>query len=127
MTKPADNEVISKWRGECRHEGHHYENGRYGGFSKCHTCGREDDDQYRFMDDVINYDSDPSAWTPELYQKIEDAGLWKQFALNIVCEHIPNFNEIKLYGKIINTAWEGIKATPEQKASALARAIEEVE
>lgn len=108
----TDNERISKWLGECRHPdayvidvSHH----------ECPDCHK------RFNDRELSqlyYDSDPGAWTPALYQKIEDAGITEDF-----CEELP---EIKgpydYHGKMAV-----LKATPAQKTAALVRALQEME
>ena len=78
----TDNEIISQARGECRHA-------EFSSFflpfsgktrNECKACDK------KWMGDnnqVPQYDSDPAAWTPELYQWIEDEGLWEQFTVQV--------------------------------------------
>ncbi len=114
----TDNERISKWLGEC------LSTSTVNRFGKrcCIDCGREIEYGYCY-NYLKDYDSDPSAWTPALYQKIEDADLEEPFVheLRIINDHT-------LDDKLSNMRiWELLKATPQQKAQALSRAIEEME
>ena len=59
-----------------------------------------------------DYSGDPGAWDSDMFQKIEDAGLHHKFA-------------VKVNGNL--SVWDALKATPPQKASALAQTIREVE
>ena len=73
--------------------------------------------------------NDPSAWTPKLFQKIEDAGLAEAFTKKLFLD---------MGGKQLiycpadapdRIEWDGIfhliKATPAQKTAALSRALQE--
>ena len=68
--------------------------------------------------------SDPSAWTPELFAEIEEAGLHQAFLDNLIpkcwadCPQGMKCNYVD---------WLQFKSTPEQKAQALAQAIKENE
>lgn len=127
IERMTDNERISKWRGECRHNNTDYSNHMVaGGYRKCLDCGRVADGNYEcacFYDDVISYDSDPAAWTPELYKAIEDAELDIAyiFELGAVLKiFISEPTRLNARG-----IWLCHIATPAQKASALARVLEE--
>ena len=114
------NERISKARGECIHKS----GKRDGGC--CVDCGV-------IAPYTVNaaplYDSDPTAWAPELYQWIDEENLAVSFILNLrdvvsdigslvyICPDTETFNEAE--------AFFLLSATPAQKAQALARAIEE--
>jgi hypothetical protein len=70
-----------------------------------------------------DYESDPSAWTPELFDKIEEAGLISRFTSYVIGKRYHNI-EGRVFTEI--EAWEVIRSTPTQKSAALAKAIEEV-
>jgi hypothetical protein len=116
------NEVISKWRGDMQ------------GDMECilpvtkdcpnvpskETCPNECDWH------VIphpNYESDPAAWTPELFDRIEGAGLMAPFMFELN----GSFPDIPKGISIIGWQFLALKSTPAQKAEALSRAIQEVE
>jgi hypothetical protein len=67
----------------------------------------------------MRYDSYAELWTPELYQKIEDAGLIDEFCEDL-CKLVwpDEFDQSQ-------AMFEILRATPAQKASALAKAIKE--
>ena len=122
--KMTDNERISKWRGECRHV---FNRGGY-----CNHCHKSDTElDWGYKDSPRqDYSGDPSAWTPKLFERIRKKKLWEMFSQNLYkpldCSSlIQRPREAPDY---IN--WHAvfalIKATPAQKASALARAIEGV-
>lgn len=111
------NGIISKRRGECRHEAKP-KNPKYSYpiFAyKCKHCdelirtGREHNTDY----------SDPAAWTPELYDWIEGEGLKNHFIHMLWIELVKNGKK--------NMEFQFMRTTPEQKALALSRAIEESE
>jgi hypothetical protein len=114
------NKVISKWLGECRHEDI---KGRGVGqkgvvayvCQSCKECSTFKGD-YR----VPDYENDPAAWTPELFDRIEGEGLDDRFILLL----IPNstWETGKPYPR-----WHCARSTPAQKAEALSRAITEKE
>jgi hypothetical protein len=121
------NEIISKARGECRHEREYenhksnyvlysYKNGyRY----RCSKCKK----LYVNWPDNTNY-SDPSAWDSELYQWIEERGLVAEFLKHL--KYITQTNN--MIGTVMEFAfWRIAKSTPAQKAEALSKAIREVE
>lgn len=125
------NEIISARRGECRHTDHHYENGRYGGYYSCNNCNRthNSNDYGDFFGDVTNYSTDLAAWDSDLYEWIEGEGLWGEFR-DTLCNMLMSEYDIPANTEIgtIKTLFGIlIKATPPQKAEALARAIEESE
>ena len=67
-----------------------------------------------------DFEGDPGAWTQELYRKIEVAGLWVSFKhelWQIFIAHEWTEHQRKV------TTGDTVRATPEQKAEALARAI----
>lgn len=70
------------------------------------------------------YDSDPAAWTPELYQWIEDEGLAIEFTMQ-VREIVIRESGTSGYLGHTEITWWILKATPAQKAQALAKAIED--
>ena len=72
------------------------------------------------------YDSDPAAWAPELYQWIEKEGLVYKYchALDDIMD-IQGLHNSFTDGLGIYGLFELLKAIPAQKAQALARAIEE--
>ena len=106
------NEVISKARGECQSIASVND--------RCPECGKP-----TIYGACVHYRTDyrdPSAWTPELLRWIEAQGLKSKFmcyALGIRY----HFIEGRAYTE--DEAWELLKRTPEQKARALAKAIEE--
>ena len=113
----SENERISKWLRECRHVLI-----RKGIYTQCSICK----ESASHNDLPPDYSNDPGAWTPELFQKIEDAGLWRKFMHHLGkitqsgTEWRDSFKE--------NVDWAGwliAKSAPAQKASALARAIRE--
>ncbi len=71
---------------------------------------------------LIKYDYNSGAWTPELFQWIESEGLELEFTKHIV--NIAICDELMSKDPLLR--WYAVaKATPQQKASALRRAIEE--
>ena len=116
------NERISKARGECRHKEFDFVK------RICLKCKLSIGKGIPISDIIPQYDSDPAAWTPELYQWIEDEGLDEQMQCWL---YAVLHDEPEVYGKgqpiIIGSLfmWMIIKATPLQKATALSRAIEE--
>jgi hypothetical protein len=154
----TNNQIILQWRGECRHELYDVE--YYGNAIElvC-TCGFRKMADSLYASDTVDlleyallfehkhlkwpnklYETDLSAWGPELYQAIEGAGLWLQF-----CEKLT---ELLMYDDrhLVKMAFETYKysvsdvsrwyysavfaiskATPEQKSQALVRAIKELE
>jgi hypothetical protein len=117
------NEVISRWRGECRHEltvtrdgmecscGAGWEGQDYGNYALMHK------DSFSTCPD---YSTDPSAWDTALFDRIEEAGLWIAFTKQLYFI-VWNASHCTL------SHWRVIKSTPEQKSMALSRAIQEVE
>ena len=103
----TDNERILKARGECRHGKGWVIRGD--GEPICKVCGKP-------VFSAPNYDSDPAAWTLELYQWIESEGLVGTF-----CDEL--YKRIDVHMPC--NSFEFVRATPAQKAQALARAIEE--
>ncbi|KKK76926.1 hypothetical protein LCGC14_2858770 [marine sediment metagenome] len=103
------NNTISRARGECRHDSTYLK----GVAHYCVLC-------HQFHKGATSYDSDPAAWTPELYQWIEGEGLViafiKQLEILVGITHLTG---------LINSMFFVLKATPLQKATALAKAIEE--
>ncbi len=65
-----------------------------------------------------------TAWTPKLFQKIEDAGLVESYCnhLRDICMNDDWCGQNEYY-----LEWFKLKATPAQKTSALARALQEQE
>jgi len=72
--------------------------------------------------DCPSFSSDPSAWTPELYQWIEKQPLCTDFIFNLKDEVMLDcpFPE-----ESVSMLFMGAASTPEQRAIALALAIEE--
>lgn len=106
------NDTISRWLGECRHEG-----GR-----KCTKCGQR---VLRFPTvSALNkdYENDESAWTQELYRKIEEAGLRDKFVDQFI--FLTGESDDTLINDFL-FMWLSLKSSPAQKAEALARAIKE--
>lgn len=68
---------------------------------------------------IPDYENDESAWTQELYGKIEEAGLWRTFILNLD-NNVPALEPLK------RRIWLSVRSTHAQKSEALARAIEEL-
>lgn len=122
------NEVLSKWLGECRHELDRKYPDRYWpgvGKLKCKHC------DYEVMVPCAtanltapNYENDPGAWTPDLFKRIEEAGLWTSFKHELWQIFIAH--EWKEYQRKVTTG-DTVRSTPAQKAEALSRAIQEVE
>lgn len=63
-----------------------------------------------------DYSTSPSAWTPELYAEIEDKGLSEMFIYKLERPRMMGGN---------HRNWFYLTRTPEQKAIALAQAIED--
>jgi hypothetical protein len=113
-----NNSIISEARGECRHvDGFIAIRCPFLGF-QCVKCN----EQFKRKMKVTDY-SDPSAWTPELYQWIESEGLWNTY-LDYLC--IATTGKSLDRGLDIEQLTAMLKATPAQKAEALSRAIQEV-
>jgi hypothetical protein len=73
-----------------------------------------------------NYEHDPIAWTPELFDRIEDAGLANMF-VSFLAHGIPMCQSLHAsVKKPKELAFMFTRSTPAQKAAALAKAIEEV-
>jgi hypothetical protein len=89
------NEVISKWLGLPRVEGY------------VTIIG----------DDYVN---DPAAWTPEIFDRIEGAGLVAKFV-----DHIERITFNERWRLNHSSVFALIKSTPAQKAEALSRSIME--
>lgn len=121
MTPEQANEIISKWRGECRHE-REYEGKKsnYMLYSyrkdyryRCSKCKKF----YVNWPVNINYSS-LTAWDVDLYRAIEEADLAGGMLDTLYCRGV-----VDAY-KLVRE-FEYMRATPEAKASALAQAIEE--
>lgn len=125
----AMNNIISEWLGECRHKD---EWGK--GWLKldvpehvamiyeCQTCKLQAYvDMQNGLPKAPDYTSDPSAWGPDMYQKIEDAGLVETFMIHV---RDITFDERWRLNHLSDFAI--IKATPQQKSAALVAAIQEV-
>lgn len=116
-----DNTIISQWRGDNPD-------------TRC-TLNIGDECPGNIMDeencpvdcemikpDYTSYTTDPSAWDEKLYGEIEEKGLIVPFLFSL--------NGMQKVPKDISTIgwqWLSLKAAPEQKASALSRAIKESE
>ena len=111
-----DNEVIRQWLGEC--QGGRVIDG------VCQSCRRFVNKKY-CADHVSDY-TNPSAWTPKLFQKIEDAGLWSKF-MHHFCIPLTGFDwdGCHMHDYFFSITKDIMQATPEQKASALSKAIKE--
>lgn len=114
----TDNEIISKARGECRHEDA-VDVGIAILDMRC-PCGAEAREPHTMSElyPIPDYSNDPAAWTPELYQFIEDEGLQDKFIeylKNIVDTHWPK----------ASYEFDLIKSTEAQRARALAMALKE--
>lgn len=114
-----ENIEISLWRGECRHPDGYVKavNSHY--CPDCHTS---------FNDKQLGqlyYDSDPSAWDDNIYKEIEEKGLVKSFELGIYFSLWAKGEKCDINNPEHSTLYRAIKATPPQKASALAMAIKE--
>jgi hypothetical protein len=108
------NEVISKWRGECRHNFPFAVSPE--GNSQCSGCKEEyPPNNVQWPPD---YTTDPAAWTPELFDRIEEAGLKKKFVY-----HLGIQLDAGLHTSIAQFGWLYARSTPAQKAEALSRAI----
>lgn len=144
-----DNAVISEWRGECRHDTTSKQEtpacdnkgrvkwtkdirGRKSpalGYTitfLCHGCGA------KFTGKVTTpkaYDTDPAAWDEALYQEIEKATIHQEFSQHLCmilsgCEECRDEEDI-CGGAAFQVYFAFIRATPAQKAAALAKAIRE--
>lgn len=112
----TDNERISKLMGEgfvCQEGGLEYDCTSVG--LDCREC-----DHWGYRE----YDTFEATWTPELYKAIEDAGLVESYCnhLRDICMNDDWCGQNEYY-----LEWFKLKATPAQKTSALARALQEQE
>jgi len=121
------NEIISKARGECRHNGNY---NKSNDIVEC-ECGFKGKDGHQWhwhLENVIgrgasesgaltrlDYDKNPSAWGSDLYQWIEERGLKARFR-----------DHLMMIIQTSDSLWGLIISTPAQKAEALTRAIQEV-
>lgn len=118
----TDSERISKWLGLTPCDDWVITNigkGEYGkGDCNCKDCIPESLYPREF-------DKYPEWWTPALYQKIEDAGIHRQFA-----KHLENqctvLGEKSEYG-IHHVYFRIASSKPEHKTTALSRALQEME
>jgi hypothetical protein len=110
------NEVISKWRGECPLAP---ENGVTYCSTKC-PLKKEFAEIHNCELKFTNYEHDPAAWTPELFDRIEEAGLKKSFINNLYMSSPRESG--RAASDII---WVCMSSTPAQKAEALSRSIME--
>ena len=128
-----DNQSISEWLGECRHENltQTRTSGHFWGVQyKCPDCGYKGNGHQSKYKERRLYDSDPSTWT-ELFVKIEEAGyiLSERFTENLC--NIVNVGALAMesgYHEIevqYDELYLIVKATPAQKAKALTKAINE--
>lgn len=113
------NEIISKARGECRHEWIKKGRPHFHDYN-CSECNLWENAP---LSQAPDYSTDPSAWDSELYQWIEERGLATSFEAHLI--NIAS-NGKYILGDIM-AGWELIKSTPAQKAEALSKAIREVE
>ena len=123
----TDNSTISRWLGECRHT---TVKGKFGTSVKTLRCA-DCDEHIEFADwkrQLPDYSTDPSAWTPALYQAIEDAGVWSKF-MHHFCKAVTGFDwdECKRQDYYFSITSDLMRADTAQKATALARTIEEME
>jgi hypothetical protein len=117
----TDNEVISKRRGECRHESSEWVDNdiNAGAEYYCGDCGEYY--YYQVEGKKLVYDSEPSAWDDKLYREIEEKGLVNSFIAYLMSILFTNVNDVpKTDGGVMFAL---MSATPAQKASALAQAI----
>jgi hypothetical protein len=113
------NEVISKWRGECEHSRVAGEFGMTVTFLMCEEC--EETVSYKqYKRTLPDYSSDPGAWTPELFDKIEGEDLEVKFM-----SHLEEITGSSVMPWSWQQDWVKIRSTPAQKAGALSRAITE--
>lgn len=116
-----DNQVISEWRGECRHEWKEYGARQMQGWYKiCQKCGVELNTSNYKQFDVPDY-TDPAAWDEALFDEIRKDGLvYVDFMEDMIntCKGDKGFLENDFM-------FELIRATPAQKAKALSKAIRE--
>jgi hypothetical protein len=130
----TDNEVISEWRGECRHKGV-YKKSKNAIQCECGGSYKDGHEWHWHLENVIgrgaseskiltrlDYDKNPAAWTPELFQKIKEAGLKSRFLHALIG---ARYRQIE--GRVFteNGTWWVASSTPEQKAAALSKAIRE--
>jgi hypothetical protein len=90
--------------------------------NKCAKCDKSDfpvKDFFSYDLGNTDYEQDPSAWTPELLDRIEEAGL-----ANIFEGYLCQITDPRDHNK--NELFYLIRSTPAQKAAALAKAIKEV-
>ena len=128
----VNNQIISKWLGECRHElllklridiyDMETEGYKVGWSTKwfnwCPICG---ECRHYDMDEIPDYKNDPAAWSADLYNKIDATALYVLFT-SILKEMTVGTSIASLTAR---HAMRLLRATPSQKAEALARAIKE--
>lgn len=119
----TDNQVISNARGECRHKWLTKQDAMQGMYFICDKCDKR---WVGILPLDTDYSGDPSAWDDELYKWIEDEGLSTEmqywlYTYNCDDTEIQCVKHSLVIGSV--TMWELIKASPAQKASALAIAI----
>jgi hypothetical protein len=128
-----NNQVISNARGECRHKWESIavsQNTLEIEF-ECKVCHKR---QAIPNDGALpccptNYDSAPSAWSPELFQWIEDEGLYILFTQKLYDTVSAKYPTCPSHVKAHNySQWLDFKmitASPQIKAQALASTIKE--
>lgn len=70
-----------------------------------------------------------SAWPPEIYKAIEDAGLWRTFTMKLCDICYPELSREEVLNTklaIHKVAFECTRSTPAQRARALAQTLREV-
>jgi hypothetical protein len=116
-----DNQIISEARG------HKCYNGIL--MSKCYPAGKADECESGCLG-YLNYSGSTAPWNEDIYAWIDKMDLWRKFTQHLgrlVCnkETMPDdYKKGEAY-MIDRAAWLVIKATPAQKASALAKSIKE--
>jgi hypothetical protein len=74
-----------------------------------------------------DYTTDPAAWDSDMYAWIEGEGLVREFFYHLVGSLRSSGWKDAGKGLTVAYAWKILKATSEQKAAALAKAIQESE
>jgi len=116
------NQIISEWRGECRHTGleGYFDTTGTDVKINCNNCGLS----------WVNRDVTPpdystlTAWDDKLYGEIEEKVLLKIFVKHLHGLVYNIASDGCLYS-LTRHLWEYAKASPEAKAIALAKAIKE--
>lgn len=134
----TDNQIISERRGECRHENLESREVLEGvkitfpdtkdrliGVYYCPDCELTLRRSSNLKPTVPDYSTNPAAWDSAMYEWIEGEGLANMF-MSFLADVIPNCQSLHAsVSRPKELAFMFTSSTPEQKAAALAKTIQE--